>query len=329
VTSRLITSGVAEKDADGIAVAALRELGLDFESKNPLLTEFLVFIGRQDIERLMQLCVEHQTALLVASSSVPTDGDIDAGGESSRKGRKTKVAKRENLPVDFKKAIWGGRDAVDLALFGRMLAKPSGFNIDAASQVAHALSTNALSAEFDFFTAVDSLKPPSEDAGAGMLGTIEFNSSCYYRYANVDLRQLLENLGGNEALARIALRAFLQAAVESIPSGKQNTFAAHNPPSFVMSVVRDRAPWSLANAFVKPIAPRGETDLVAGSVAALDGYWDRLTTMYGDGGIVQQTVCLDPAYADRLPNLADSQVPSVAALIDRTLDAAAFDDRAG
>jgi CRISPR system Cascade subunit CasC len=66
-----------------------------------------------------------------------------------------------------------------------------------------------VTADFDFFTAVDDLKPPSEDAGAGMLGTVEFNSSCYYRYANIDLRQLLGNLGGDAELMRGALRAFL------------------------------------------------------------------------------------------------------------------------
>src|SRR5690606_7995995 len=122
----------------------------------------------------------------------------------------------------------------EVAMFGRMLAidvkKPFGrryLNINAACQVAHALSTNRVAMEMDFFTAVDDLKDreaDDSDAGAGMLGTVEFNSACFYRYANVDLCQLKENLGGDEQLARKTVEAFLRAAYHAIPTGKQNTF---------------------------------------------------------------------------------------------------------
>jgi CRISPR system Cascade subunit CasC len=235
------------------------------------------------------------------------------------------------LPKEFAAAMsqaLNGHAAADVALFGRMLADLPERNRDAAAQVAHALSTNAVSAEFDFFTAVDDLKTASEDAGAGMLGTIEFNSPCYYRYANVDVDELRENLDHDIELVQAALRAFLQAAVEAIPTGKQNTFAAHNLPSLVMTVVRERGPRSMANAFVRPIAPRGDGDLISASIAALDDYWGRISAMYGDGGVSLQAVCLDPAYVGRLSNLAGSQVPNVGTLIGRTV-ASARNEQAG
>jgi CRISPR system Cascade subunit CasC len=157
------------------------------------------------------------------------------------------------MPEEIKKELnrlLNGGMAVDLALFGRMLADLPNKNIDAACQVAHALSTNKVSMEFDFFTAVDDLSP-EEETGAGMMGTVEFNSACFYRYANIDLKQLTGNLAGDSELAQKAVEAFLRAAVATIPTGKQNSMAAQNPPSLVFAVVRDKGLWSLANAFVK------------------------------------------------------------------------------
>src|SRR3546814_12847073 len=83
-----------------------------------------------------------------------------------------------------------------------------------------------------------------------MMGTIEFNSACYYRYAVVDWAKLTENLQGDAELAAKGLRTFLQGFVMAEPTGKQNTFAAHNPPEFVaVTVCHDAAPRNLANAF--------------------------------------------------------------------------------
>src|SRR5690606_29739434 len=149
----------------------------------------------------------------------------------------------------FKAERQGRVRSVDVALFGRMLAQVPGMNIDAASQVAHAVSTHALDQDFDFYTAVDDLKAQDEEAedkGAGMVGTTGFNSSCYYRYALVDAEKLAANLaegaGGVTAadrrLAVDVIAAFIEGAVEAIPTGKQNAFAAQTPPSLVMAVVK-------------------------------------------------------------------------------------------
>jgi CRISPR system Cascade subunit CasC len=209
--------------------------------------------------------------------------------------------------------------APDIALFGRMVeiegAKPFGklnLGINAASQVAHAISTNKVNMEFDFFTAVDELIPAGE-TGAGMLGTVEFNSACFYRYANVDTSQLKKNLDGDAELTGKTIEAFIRAAVTAIPTGKQNSMAAQNPPSLVLAVVREAGYWSLANAFVKPVRPKGESDLVEESIKALDGYWGSLAGMYGGEQIKGQWVAsLAP---NSLANLKEAKVNTLTELI--------------
>jgi CRISPR system Cascade subunit CasC len=170
-----------------------------------------------------------------------------------------------------------GGQATDLALFGRMLADLPKNNVNAACQVAHAISTHKVGREFDFYTAVDDLQKEDE-TGAGMMGDIEFNSACYYRYANIDLEQLKHNLN-DDKLAFDAVEAFLRAAVAAVPTGKQTSFSAQNPPDFVFAVVRDAGTWSLANAFCHPIKTNG--DLVEDSIDALVKYWGKLNKAYG------------------------------------------------
>ncbi|MCD6345551.1 MAG: type I-E CRISPR-associated protein Cas7/Cse4/CasC, partial [Anaerolineae bacterium] len=141
--------------------------------------------------------------------------------------------------------------------------------------------------EMDFYTAVDDLKP-DDTSGAGMMGFTGFDSATFYRYMRLDWDQLLSNLGGNAKLARKTVEAFLRAVVEAVPSGKQNSFAAHNPPSLMVATVREGSfAWSLANAFEKPVWPQRNSGLVAPSVEKLDSYWGRLVQTYGDRSLVR------------------------------------------
>jgi CRISPR system Cascade subunit CasC len=220
----------------------------------------------------------------------------------------------------------------DIALFGRMIEikgdKPFGesqLGLDAACQVAQAISTHKSSIEFDFYTAVDELLQSGE-TGAGMMGTVEFNSACFYRYANVNLAQLKENLSGNESLALDTLAAFLRASVEAVPTGKQNGMAAQNPPSFIFAVVRKSGLWSLVNAFVKPVRPKGDSDLVEESVERLDEYWGQLTTAYGSGQIKDK--CYVHLAGTELEKLNGSRVDNLDELVNRVRNAVTFEDKA-
>ncbi|HHU10554.1 MAG TPA: type I-E CRISPR-associated protein Cas7/Cse4/CasC [Intrasporangiaceae bacterium] len=146
-----------------------------------------------------------------------------------------------------------------VSLFGRMVADDTSLNVDAAVQVAHALSTHAVDTEADYYTAVDDVlegDKDREDSGAGMIGTIEFNSSTLYRYATINVDQLIENLGAREAAAR-ACAAFVEGFVTSMPTGKQNTFANSTLPEAVVVVVRDDLPINLVGAFETPVTSRG------------------------------------------------------------------------
>lgn len=194
---------------------------------------------------------------------------------------KKRAAGAERLAKELVKEYKGRTSAPDIALFGRMLAEKPELNLDAACQVAHALSTHRVTMEMDFYTAVDDLNP-DDTAGAGMMGFTGYNSACFYRYARLDWEQLLANLGGDKELTQKTVEGFLRATIQAVPTGKQNTFAAQNPPSFLLAVVREGgAAWSLANAFEKPVRAVRDSGLVAPSVKALDGYWGRLCTVYG------------------------------------------------
>jgi CRISPR system Cascade subunit CasC len=208
--------------------------------------------------------------------------------------------------------------APDIALFGRMLAETPELNIDAASQVAHAISTHRVNMEMDFFTAVDDLIS-GEETGAGMMGITGYNSACFYRYARIDWGQLVSNLDGDVPLARRAVEAFLRANVIAVPTGKQNSFAAQNPPDFTLVVVRqDGQSWSLANAFEKPVYP-GKDGLVDASILAFDRYWGELQRVYGNGHM--QTAAVSLHSEALLDGLKDALVPNLDACVDAVLAA--------
>lgn len=310
---RLMRAGKDEASATAAARALLDSLKLAADAKNPEKTEYLLFLGLREIERLAAVILEYWDAL---------QGVVKAGAGKSGDGGKKEAS--QAVPAEVRNAALAALDggkAVDLALFGRMLADLPERNVDAACQVAHAISTNRVTMEIDYFTAVDDLLP-EDTMGADMIGTVEFNSACYYRYANVHIEGLVRNLQDDRDLAATALEAFLRAAIRAIPTGKQNTFAAHNPPSLVFGVVRRDASCNLANAFVSPARPGEECDLVQDSIRKLDAYWARLTAMYGVDGIVGGwVVTSEPDFVSALAAEPSQSVPTVDALVQGMLSA--------
>ena len=188
----------------------------------------------------------------------------------------------EALDAKTVKKIFKEEHAVDIALFGRMVADDTDLNVDAACQVAHAISTHAAENEYDFFTAVDDDKSRSEeeDAGAGMMGTVEFSSATMYRYATVNLDMLVENLGDDDAALR-ALEVFIKGFCLSMPTGKQNTFANRTLPEAIVVSVRDDQPVSLVGAFEKPIRTNEADGYLTRSVEALAEHAHAIEDNYG------------------------------------------------
>lgn len=259
------------KEKTEIALAALG-LPVKEDGKN----EYLLFVGQREIREAARIIDERWDSLAAPSAS----------GEGKKAGKAKKDAAK-NADKDLKEAlesVLDGGKAIDVALFGRMLADMPEKNQDAACQVAHAISTHAVDREFDFYTAVDDLKP-GDTSGADMMGTVEFNSACFYRYAVIDWGRLINNLQQDEGLALKGLRAFIEGFVVAEPTGKQNTFAAHNPPEFVaVSVRREAAPRNLANAFEIAVYARKGESLTGKSAEALIGKSAVLNTAFGCDG---------------------------------------------
>lgn len=150
--------------------------------------------------------------------------------------------------------------SVDIALFGRMVADGADINVDAAAQVAHAISVHQADNESDYYTAVDDRKNrETDDLGAGMIGTVEFNSATLYRYAAVDVDLLGRNLGKGlredaplTDPVRRAVEAFTEGFITSLPTGKLNTFGNHTLPDAVIIKLRSSRPINLVAAFEQP-----------------------------------------------------------------------------
>lgn len=240
---------------------------------------------------------------LTAQSMFLTQRDIDAVVSTLRNAAEGKTPKEFQAlkAADLQKAavLTGYRPVtVDMALFGRMTTSEAFRDVEAACQVAHALSTHKVDHEFDYFTAVDDLQGVSEtqeDAGADMIGDVEFNSACYYKYFSIDVEALVDNLTGagpyrrkevpqvelaaaRDLAARTAA-ALVKALVMVTPTGKQNSFAAHQLPSAVLVEVRPgRTPVSYANAFVEPARAGKGDDLVRASLHQFGPHVEALTT---------------------------------------------------
>ena len=265
---RLVADEIVRQDAgtadaaDDLAAEVLSATGLKLETPrvkkvkdgDPVSdtdsagrSQFLVFLGRQQVEKLARL------ALRSAGS-----------GE-----KPTKRQAQEAM---------GSGNAVDVSMFGRMVADDKALNVDAAVQVAHALSVHAVEPEFDYFTAVDDRN--TDDAGAGMIGTIEFNSSTLYRYATVNVDQLQHNLGSVDATIE-AVRAFVRAFSLSMPTGKQNTFANRTLPDAVLVMVRRGQPVNLVGAFETPVTATVDMSRLGAACHALVRYAADLDRAFG------------------------------------------------
>jgi CRISPR system Cascade subunit CasC len=296
-----------KKEADSVekvrqAFGAI-ELTIKEDGKN----QYLLFLGKREIEEAARVILEQWNNI-----------KGEAAGEDKKGGKAKKDTAKAASP-ELKKAlekVFDGGKSLDVALFGRMLADMPEKNQDAACQVAHAISTHTVDREFDFYTAVDDLKP-EDSAGADMIGTVEYNSACFYRYAVVDWTKLNKNLQEDGTLAKKGLRAFLEGFVVAEPTGKQNTFAAHNQPEFVVVKVRkDSAPRNIANAFEVPVRVKKEQSLTGESAVRLVEKDKTLQAAYGGDG---------PTYVLNLTgaevNGYGTVVKSLQELLDKTVSA--------
>lgn len=235
------------------------------ENKEGSYTTQIVFYAQEDIDRMAEL----------------VKAKIEEAG-SVKEFKKTKAKEFTALVKDAKiRPI-----TADIALFGRMVTSDCFRDVDAAMQVAHAISTHAVNRESDYFTAVDDLLQDRDEIGAGMMGDTDFNSCCYYEYASLDVDQLRENLKYSEDpddLIRKLIPALLRAMSFTNPSGKQNTFAGQILPSLILvECKQDKIPLSYVNAFETPVSQYGTNPkLVENSIQRLFEEIESMDAAYG------------------------------------------------
>ena len=223
-----------------------------------------------------------------------------------------KAAAGETLPAEKELAgtvLRSADGAVDIAMFGRMLADNSGFNREAAVQVGHAITTHRALAEVDFFTAVDDLKTREDDAGGAHMGEQAFGSGVYYLYVCVDCDLLVANLGGDKALAREGVKALAHALAIAAPKGKQNSFADRPLAGYIRAEIGRTTPRDLTGAFLQAVTDKDrekDTDndkdkykkkykdkdkhLLVNSIIALEKMAESIDTTYGVNGVKKEVM---------------------------------------
>lgn len=239
--------------ADKLAKKALENAGIKFDEKSKkddTVTKALFFMSTAQAKALAELAVE---------------------------GSADKKQYRDALKA---------APSMDMALFGRMVADDPSLNYDAAAQVAHSISTHAVQNEYDYFTAVDDCQA-EDNAGAGHLGTVEYNSSTLYRYATVNVMELAGQLGAAQAAETV--RAFGEAFLFSMPTGKQNTFANRTLPDAVYVTLREDQPVNLCGAFERAV-PRSAQGYAAPSKAALAQYAQQMYSSFAEAPAQSFTV---------------------------------------
>lgn len=202
--------------------------------------------------------------------------EFDASKVFKGKNEKTSAAELMKLLGKDAKHV----DVLDIALFGRMVAKAADMNVEAAASFSHAISTHKVSNEVEFFTALDD-RP--EQAGSAHMGSLEFNSATYYRYISLDLGQLALTLGAEDQLAdaellQKAVEGFTKALFVAIPSARQTTQSGASPWEFAKVLVRngqrlqvpfETAVRAQAGGYLQP------------SIEALKSYLQKKETMTG------------------------------------------------
>lgn len=245
VYEALLAEGVKEKPAKEWAVSIANVFGKG--KKDSLEIEQLAHISPAEQEGTLEL-----VKVLAAEDRAPTEAEL--------------------------KLLKADKTAVDIALFGRMLASSPAYNVEAACQVAHAISVHSVVIEDDYFTAVDDLNDGKTDSGSSHIGELGFAAALFYSYICINKSQLIESLDGNEELANKAIRALVEAAIKVSPTGKQNSFASRAYASYVMAEKGAQQPRSLSVAFLKPVDAE---DQAAAAIDALQLQTENFDKVYG------------------------------------------------
>ncbi|MBQ0975748.1 type I-E CRISPR-associated protein Cas7/Cse4/CasC [Streptomyces sp. RK31] len=269
---------------------------------NKVLTNALVYLPEDAVEELADIAEAHKEAL-----TTDFTGKGKSKPESALKGKIDNVLVKRNGVIN---------------LFGRMLTEVDQANVDGAVQVAHAFTTHTTEVELDYFAAVDDVtEKKGDETGSGHMGTAEFSTGTFYRFATIDLKELTKNLSDDSDTALDAARElvgqFLLSFIETLPQAKKNSTAPHTIPHLVHVAVRSDRPLSFAAAFEEPVRSAGHGGFVGRSVEGIDAYAQAANTLLGPHRV------LHAAHAslqfDKLEHLGERH-SSFEALVTTTVD---------
>jgi len=296
----LVAENIDETKAERAARLVLKPFGAEIP-EDKVESNTILFLGETEIAAISNILTNNWPQI-----------------EPGLEGDKPTLPK--DLSKNIEKKLIQDAKPGDVALFGRMMASLPSINVDAAVQVAHAIGINPLQQEFDFFTAVDDLNT-REGTGADHMSETGYNSSTYYRFAVLNTQQLIDNLGSADSAAAMAA-AFATAFIKAIPSGYQNSFAAHSLPALVLAVVRNGQPVSLVDAYEKPIRPTGKNSLLEHAVEKLTQHWENLTQLYGASDIAYLGIATRAPLVEKLNGLGQHAIPAMDDLVTQAVDAA-------
>lgn len=251
-------------------IAHLKERGASDKTASDIAKEIVTVFGKLDTAKNADLARTAQLAFISPDerAAAMSLAEKRLAGEELPKDKE--LAKLVMRPAD---------GAVDIAMFGRMLADNADLNRDAAVQVAHAFTVNGVAIADDFYTAVDDLKTKGEDAGAGFIGETGFGSGVYYLYICVNRELLKKNLVGDAELAARGIDALVRAAAMAVPTGKINSYANHARAKYILALKGNQQPLNLGGAFSVPVQG---PDLVAKAIFALAKEREQFTKCYGE-----------------------------------------------
>ena len=166
---------------------------------------------------------------------------------------------------------------LEAALFGRMVTSDRDANTDAAIHVAHAFTVHAEATESDYFTVVDDLTAEAGEAGSAGLFDTELTAGLFYGYVVLDLPLLIDNLGGDSALAGKVAEHLVHLIATVSPGAKKGSTAPYAFAETMLIESGRRQPRTLANAFRTPAEARMDK-----AEAALRDYLSRVDGVYGN-----------------------------------------------
>ena len=311
-------NSITSENSIALAREVIESAGIKVDKKNE--TKYAIFISRRQFSDLADLAIK----LPYLKSQIE---ELDKKLKDKQTKKQENKSEIEKLKEEKKKAEKERNSAskilkdratqsIDVAMFGRMVTDSPELNIDASVQVSHSIGVSRMDPEFDYFTMLDEV-----ENHVRMIDTTEFTSSTLYRYADIDVFHLCENLGSAEAACK-GIEAFLRSFAFSMPTGKQNSFANRTLPTAVIVELRETQPVSLVNAFEKPVMATAEKSQIECACKRLIAQESAIDEVFGVNPKEAFVVIASPD-ANALKEFPNSQAVSFDEMISHVSEACA------